>query len=319
MSEFGQLKRVPLRELWKHEGTSFTPWLAANIGALGAALGLELELLEREAAVGDFSLDLLARDLGSSRKVIIENQLTQTDHDHLGKLITYAAGFGASVVVWVAESIRDEHRQALEWLNQRTDEETHFFGVVVEVLVIDDSKPAYNFNPVVIPSEWQKSIKPPSRILSSKGEKYRDYFQKLIDELRTIYKFTNAKVGQPQSWYSFSSGMQGIVFGSSFAQGGKVRVEIYIDKGEHEKNKNFFDMLYKRKAEIENSYGTFLEWERLDERRASRIAIYREGNIDVPECELEEIRQWQINNLIKFKKVFAPEIKQILENGEWLH
>jgi len=105
MSEFGKLKRVPLRDLWKHEGTDFTPWLAANIGALGAALGLELELLEREAAVGDFSLDLLARDLGSSRKVIIENQLTQTDHDHLGKLITYAAGFGASVVVWVAESI----------------------------------------------------------------------------------------------------------------------------------------------------------------------------------------------------------------------
>jgi hypothetical protein len=102
-----------LRDLWKHERTDFTPWLASNIGALAAVLGLELELLERKAAVGEFSLDLLARDLGSSRKVIIENQLNKTDHDQLGKLITYAAGFGALVVVWMTESIPDEHRQAL--------------------------------------------------------------------------------------------------------------------------------------------------------------------------------------------------------------
>ncbi|MEI7866727.1 MAG: DUF4268 domain-containing protein [Candidatus Methylumidiphilus sp.] len=316
MSEFGKLKRVPLRELWKHEGTDFTPWLAANIGALGAALGLELELLEREAAVGDFSLDLLARDLGSSRKVIIENQLTQTDHDHLGKLITYAAGFGASVVVWVAESIRDEHRQTLEWLNQRTDEDTHFFGVVVEVLVIDDSKPAYNFNPVVIPSEWQKSIKPRASSISSKGEKYRVYFQRLIDDLRNIHRFTNAKAGQPQNWYSFSSGITGFVYSAVFVGKGKARVEIYIDKGDQEKNKIFFDTLNKRKLEIESSFGNSLEWERLDEKQASRIAVYREGSIESSDSELEEIRQWHVNNLLKFKKIFSLEIKRIIENGE---
>jgi len=316
MSEFGKLKRVPLRDLWKHEGTDFTPWLAANIGALGAALGLELELLEREAAVGDFSLDLLARDLGSSRKVIIENQLTQTDHDHLGKLITYAAGFGASVVVWVAESIRDEHRQTLEWLNQRTDEDTHFFGVVVEVLVIDDSKPAYNFNPVVIPSEWQKSIKPRASSISSKGEKYRVYFQRLIDDLRNIHRFTNAKAGQPQNWYSFSSGITGFVYSAVFVGKGKARVEIYIDKGDQEKNKIFFDTLNKRKLEIESSFGNSLEWERLDEKQASRIAVYREGSIESSDSELEEIRQWHVNNLLKFKKIFSLEIKRIIENGE---
>mgnify|MGYP001246625252 CR=1 FL=1 len=313
MSNFGELKKVPLRDVWSHEAMDFTPWLATNIEALGDALGLELELTEREASFGDFSLDLLAKDLGSSRTVIIENQLTQTDHDHLGKLLTYAAGFNASTVIWVSEIVRDEHRQALEWLNQRTDTETQFFAVVVEVLKIDDSKPAFNFKPVVFPNEWQKSKKQKTTAnTSSKGEKYRAYFQALIDELREVHKFTGARVGQPQNWYSFSSGIQGVVYSAVFAQGGKARAEIYIDQGDQEKNKLLFDALKDEEEEITATYGNPLEWERLDEKRASRIAIYRDGMIESSDSELEEIRKWQIENLLQIKQVFAPEIQKAL-------
>jgi len=313
MSNFGELKKVPLRDVWSHEAIDFTPWLATNIEALGDALGLELELIEREASFGDFSLDLLAKDLGSSRTVIIENQLTQTDHDHLGKLLTYAAGFNASTVIWVSEIVRDEHRQALEWLNQRTDTETQFFAVVVEVLKIDDSKPAFNFKPVVFPNEWQKSKKQKTTAnTSSKGEKYRAYFQALIDELREVHKFTGARVGQPQNWYSFSSGIQGVVYSAVFAQGGKARAEIYIDQGDQEKNKLLFDALKDEEEEITATYGNPLEWERLDEKRASRIAIYRDGMIESSDSELEEIRKWQIENLLQIKQVFAPEIHKAL-------
>jgi hypothetical protein len=308
---FGKIKKLNPRNIWPKEAENFTPWLAKNISALGEALGMELELKGTEAAVGDFSLDLLAEDLGSGHTVVIENQLTQTDHDHLGKLLTYASGFGASTVIWIAEAVRDEHRQALEWLNQRTDEDTQFFGVVIEVLKIDDSKPAYSFKPVVSPSEWQKSKKRQVRgSVTVKGEAYRKYFQVLIDELREKHKFTNAKVGQPQNWYAFSSGVSGIILGAVFAQGGKARTEVYIDVGDGEKNKALFDWLFNQREEIHSKLGKEVEWVRLDDKRASRIAVYRDGYIESSEEELVEIKEWHVENLINFKKIFSPLIKK---------
>lgn len=311
MSKFGELKRLNLRTVWLNEARDFTPWLASNIQRLGEALGMELELTQREASVGNFSLDLLAKDLGTGKTVIIENQFEATDHDHLGKLLTYAAGFDASVVLWIAESIRDEHRQALEWLNQRTDSETQFFGVVVEILQIDDSKPAYNFKLVVFPNEWQKTKRQqPEKVLSSKAETYRDYFQLLIDELREKHRFTGARVGQPQSWYSFSSGFSGITYGAGFALGNRVRAELYIDCGDGDKNKELFDWLAQEKEKIEGEFGEPFEWGRLDDKRASRIAVYRQGSIDDNEQALEEIRAWTVERLLKLKKVFSGRLKK---------
>ena len=313
--DFGKIEKLNLRDIWPMEAKDFTPWLEDNINALGEALGMELEIKESEAAVGNFSLDLLVKDFGTGHTVIIENQLTQTDHDHLGKLLTYAAGYSASVVVWVADVIRDEHRQTLEWLNQRTDEETQFFGVVIEVFKIDNSKPAYSFKPVVSPSEWQKSKKRQiSGNVSAKGEAYRNYFQSLIDELREEYRFTNAKIGQPQNWYEFSTGISGIRFSVSFAQGGKARTEIYIDVGEGEKNKALFDWLYEQREAVHLKFGKDLTWERLDDKRASRIAIYRDGSIQSNEEELIEIKSWHVENLLTFKKVFPGLIKKGLSS-----
>jgi hypothetical protein len=310
MKQLSKIKRLSLRDVWAKEASDFTPWLAENIEELGEALGMDLELEAKEASVGDFSLDLLAKDLGTSRMVVVENQLTQTDHDHLGKLLTYAAGFGASVVIWVAESIREEHRQALEWLNQRTDTDTEFFGVVVEVLQIDDSKPAYNFKPVVFPNEWQKSKRSQAvGSVSSKGEAYRQYYQPLIDELREKHKFTGARVAQPQNWYAFSSGVSGIHVSAVFAGNDTARVELYIDLRDFETNKALFDWLHGQKDNIEKECGFPLQWERLDERRASRITVSRSGSIGSDAEDLEQIRKWQIERLLVFKKVFGPLVR----------
>jgi len=310
MTVLSKLKRLDLRQAWAREAGDFTPWLADNIEELGAALGMDLELEATEASVGDFSLDLLAKDLGTGRNVVIENQLTPTDHDHLGKLLTYAAGFGASVVIWVAETIREEHRQALDWLNQRTDTETEFFGVVVELLQIDDSKPAYDFKPVVFPNEWQKTKRSQTAgRVSARGEAYKQYYQPLIDELREKHRFTGARIAQPQSWYAFSAGTSGVPVSAVFAGDGTARVELYIDLGTVEANKALFDWLLNQKASIETQVGFPLQWERLDAKRASRICVSRSGSIESSAEELEQIRKWQIEKLLIFKRVFAPLVK----------
>jgi hypothetical protein len=311
MPELGELKSVDIRELWPNEARDFTPWLAENITLLSDALGMELEVTACEADVGNFSLDLLAKDLGSGRPVVIENQFGTTNHDHLGKIITYAAGVDATAVIWVTESVRDEHRQALEWLNRRTDAEIHFFAVVVEVVRIDESRPAVLFKPAVSPNEWQRVTRDTAEWQTSpRGEAYRRYFQSLIDELREKHRFTGARVAQPQNWYSFTSGVYGVSYGTSFAQGGRVRAEIYIDQDDAETSKALFDALLAQKVDIEREFREPLEWERLDDRRASRIAVYREGNIIQSEEKLSEIRGWAIERLLQLKRVLGPRLVQ---------
>lgn len=157
----GQLSRVSARSAWPHEAHEFTPWLAGHVGLLGEAVGLSLDLREREHRVGRYSLDLLLCDK-DERVVIVENQFGQTDHDHLGKLLTYCAGTEAAVVIWIAEELNEEHVAALEWLNENTIQGVGFFGVELELLQIDGSRPAPNFRVVVQPNEWVKTVRPAS-------------------------------------------------------------------------------------------------------------------------------------------------------------
>jgi hypothetical protein len=310
MSKLGRLHRVDPRTVWRHEAHDFTPWLAENIELLGEAIGLELEVVEREASVGDFSLDILAQDLGRDRRVVIENQLAPTDHSHLGQIITYAAGLEASVVIWIAREFREEHRQALDWLNRGDGATTEYFGVVLELLQVDDSKPAVNFKLVASPNDWSRLRKQRAVTegLSDRRAAYQEFFQALLDELREKHHFTNAKAGQPQSWYSFSSGTRGFKYSASFAQGGEFRTEIYIDLQDHAANEAAFDALLADRDAIEATFGEPLRWERLDTRRACRIACYTTGSIEDPAEQQEQHRKWAVDRLLRFKRVFGPRL-----------
>jgi len=318
MNKLGKLQRVDPRTIWKHEAHDFTPWLVDNIDMLSEVLGIELEVVEREAEVGEFSLDILARDLGRDRKVVIENQLEPTNHSHLGQLITYAAGHEAGVVIWISREFREEHRQALDWLNRGDDATTEYFGIVIELLQVDDSKPAVNFRLVASPNDWSRQAKKSSSSdeLSSKRTAYQAFFQALIDELRQKHGFTNAKAGQPQNWYSFSSGTGGFTYGMSFAQSGDLRSEIYIDVGDGPTNKAAFDSLFSDKDALETAFGGPLKWERLDARRGCRIACYTAGSIEDSDDQKELHRKWAIDQLLRFKKVFGPRLPALAKIGD---
>ena len=313
-----KIERVDLREAWPNEARDFTPWLAENIAELGEALGMDLEFQETEAAVGGYSLDVLATDLNQNRPVIIENQLEPTNHDHLGKLLTYAAGYDANVVVWLSREFRDEHRQALDWLNQRTGEDTQFFGVVVELLRIGNSPYAPNFNLVAMPNGWRKeavarlTTKTPFAT-SQRAEKYRDFFQVLMDTLRNEHRFTNAKKGQPQSYYNFSVGYGWrVTYAVRFTGSGTVTVEVYIDSQSKDWNAWLFHTLHESKNEIESDLGESLEWDIVDNRKACRIAAISSGSIDGDETALTGVHDWMVQKLLKFRAVFGPRLAELV-------
>ena len=309
--ELGTIQNVALKELWPGEATHFTPWLVQNLGVLGKKLGMDLDLESTEASAGDFSADIVARDLSTNKRVVIENQYGGTDHKHLGQLITYASVLDeVGVVVWIAETIRPEHKQAMDFLNLNLKESLRLYAVEASAIRIDESKPAFVLTVVSMPNE--PSVSPDiSPAPSETKERYRSYFQSLIDELRETHKFTNTRTGQPQNWYTFASENSRVYrYSTGFAQGGRVRVEATIDCGDKIKNEQLFDCLLQHKQEIEAALGCELSWERLDSRRACRIAVYRDGEIDADSETLADIKNWTVQNLLKFKAVFPAKFQQ---------
>ena len=310
--EFGILKTVDIRKIWPSEPGDFTPWLAENMDKLSNVLGRDLEIIQTEYAVGDFSADIVAKDLASSGIIVIENQYGVSDHKHLGQILLYCAGINASCMVWIAETFKDEHRKTIEWLNNNTINNIEFYAIELGIIQIDDSKPVPLFKIIESPN---KNIVSGNRIEplgnSDTQEKYRQYFQKLIDELREKHKFTNAKMGQPQSWYSFPSENSRIYkYETSFALNDRVRAGIYLDSGDQIKNKDIFDKLSLEKENIEKEFGEAISWERLDDKRACRIIVYTDGHINLDTEELSKIRDWAIEKLLKFEKLFPNYIKK---------
>jgi hypothetical protein len=311
--DFGKIVEVPLRDLWPGEATHFTPWLAANLQLISEKLGLELELESVESAAGDFSADIVAMDVATNRRVIIENQYGGTDHRHLGQILTYSSVLNASVVIWIAEKIRSEHKSAIDFLNQNLRQTLQIFALEANIIRIDDSKPAFGLKIVCMPTDASTSVTSISPDATETQEKYRSYFQSLLDELRNVHKFTNARAAQPQNWYTFTSDNSKVYkYSTSFSQGGRVRVEVYIDTGDKLRNEAIFDELHSKKEAIEAAYGVALEWEKLEAKRACRIAIYIDGDIDVDSEKLAEIKKWVVANLLKMKRLLPQFLEKAI-------
>lgn len=207
----GKLEQITdLRSVWKHEAKDFTPWLAKeeNLEILSEAVGIDIVLEEQESNVGDFSVDLYATEEGTGRRIIIENQLEETNHDHLGKIITYASGKDAEVIVWIVKKARDEHKQAIEWLNQHTDDKFEFFLIEIELWKINDSDPAPKFNIVERPNNWAKAMKKTAGLSETENLKlaFWEQFNNEAPKHSAFIKEFKLRKPQAQHWYDLGMG-----------------------------------------------------------------------------------------------------------------
>ena len=306
--ELGRLEAVEVREVWKHEAHDFTPWLLDHADHLAETLGIDLELEEAEHPVGGFSLDLVGRDLTHDAVLIVENQLDGTDHSHLGQILTYSAGTDASTIVWIATSFREEHRQAVDWLNEQTRENVRFFGIEITVVRIGHSPPAPLFRVVAQPNNWQKQVRNAtrSRKAGSKSALYERFWTLYLDRLRSERpEWSNARTPATQNWMDFPSPIKGIRLNPCFGQGTRIRHELYIDTGDADANQAIFDHFQLHREQFEAAYGRPVEWEELPTARACRIAEYYPDADVAYEDRHEEFISWFLDSGERLRRAIA--------------
>lgn len=304
MTSLGKLEEIKdLRSVWPHEALDFTPWLAQddNIAILSDAVGLDITVDETESSVGDFNVDIFASETGTERKMIIENQLEDTDHDHLGKLITYAAGKAADVIIWVVKHAREEHRAAVEWLNHHTDERIGFFLCEIKLYRIGTSEPAVKFEVIEKPNDWSKEVKKNEAANETQQQRY-DYwvaFQDYGFKNELFARNFNRRKPSMDHWMNFSVGSSACcIMVSQIQKRNELDVELYISG-----DKELFHSLLLHKKSIEAETGLKFDWRELPERKASRIVI--EKKVDFGDKkQWEEQFDWLIEVMVKMKKVF---------------
>jgi hypothetical protein len=315
----GRLENVDPREIWPDESRNFTPWMLGNASYLGEILGLEIELETREHPIGSYYLDLFGQDLTNRCVLIVENQLTVTDHRHLGQLLTYAAGTRpqAGTIVWIAPKFRDEHRDALDFLNSRVSgdptSQIRFFGVEMAVVRIGNSIPAPQFTVVAAPHGWNEQLAE-AQVAATGGGKaqmYRAfwtrYLQKLEEEAPQTTKVRSAPAS---SWITANYLRRGVSLNLAFIGGGLLSAEIYIDLGHRTRNLDVFFTLKDDAENITKELGAEPTWDELPGRRACRIRLTRPGEVTNVENHADLI-SWLITQQVNFKQVFRSRTEAL--------
>lgn len=269
MVNIGKMERVALRELWKHEERGFSAWLEANLEILSEAIGVTLSDPQRELRAGNFQVDLVAENENGER-VIVENQLEATDHDHLGKLLTYLTNLDAKAAIWITSAPRPEHIRAIQWLNETTPDDIAFYLVRLAAYKISGSESAPLFTVIVGPSAESKSFGKQKKELAERHVVRLKFWEQLLARAKEKGVLYHAQRSPSKdSWISAGAGVRsGISLVYDIWITDEAGVELYIDVGDKDENKRIFDKLRINQTEIEQSFGNPLSWERLDEKRA---------------------------------------------------
>lgn len=304
MIKLNKLEEIhDLRTVWPKEAKDFTPWLAKeeNISILGDAIGLDIAVSQTEGPVDSYRADIVATEAGTDRKIIIENQLGDSDHEHLGKLITYFAGTSADIGIWVVKRARAAHRAAIERLNNQTDDKTGFFLCEIKLYKIGNSEPAVKFEVVEQPNYWSKEMKNNTANSETEQKRY-DYWVDFQD-----YAFQNKKFAENfrrrkpsfDHWKDFSIGISGCHLTiSQIQKRNELDVELWIDD-----DKDLFDTLYQHKKEIEGETGLKFEWKGLPNKKSCRIITTKKVNF-ADKDQWPDQFEWLIDVMIKMKTAF---------------
>jgi hypothetical protein len=318
-TSLGRLTKVDLREVFASEAGDFTPWLAReeNLALLAGSIGISLQCEAQEKEVGPFRADILCKDTVTDNWVLIENQIERTDHIHLGQLLTYAAGLQAVTIVWVAERFTEEHRAALDWLNERTDEQINFFGLEIELWRIADSPVAPKFNIVSQPNDWTRSVQAAAKETGETTEHKQTQLRFWLAFKDFMEKNSQIRCQRPypQHWMYHPLGTSGFRLVSvislydseTLKKGPEIRVEIEMH-GEYAKQN--FAALERRRPEIEKACDVSMIWHNPERKNACRI--YTRQSADFLRDDLwPQQRQWLKERLELFHRVFAPIVQNL--------
>lgn len=307
--ELGKLKEIDIRKVWAHEQYDFSDWLAKeeNIQELGDTLNLSLSDVEKEKFVGSYRCDILCKDEITGKNVIIENQLESTNHDHLGKIITYASGLDAAVVIWIVGNAKEEHASAIEWLNKHTDEEISFFLIEVHAYTIEGSKPAPYFKIIQQPNDFAKQVKSISRNAEmNDSQSSRLEFWTLFNEiLEQRGKPFNKRKATVDHWYSVAVGSSRCHISIDLVNRDHIiRINMWIPD-----DKDLFDSFFSNKDDIEKKVGHPLIWKKSEDKKAAYAYSVIEGlDFNNPD-NYEYLINKSIEEVLCFKKAFQPFIK----------
>jgi len=309
--ELHSVEYLSLGDIWDHEEHDFTPWVVEHIDQLGRTIGIELDEIKREDAVGGYSADITGTEMNTDGKVVIENQFGTTNHDHLGKLLTYGAGIDAEFVVWLAEEFRDEHRSVLEWLNTSSPSGAKFFAVKPQVMRLNGAdNVGFDFRIIIEPNDWERELQEP---LTTREKAYKNFFAELTTAYAEANPNWNQLKPQPQSWLSFGAGISGVRIGWSFHQGPELSTELYIDTGDKERNEEIYSQLKESQETIESELGDVV-WQQLPEKRACRIKIAKpiadhiEG---LSAMQKQSLIEWSVEQMDAMRAEFEPRLQSV--------
>jgi hypothetical protein len=314
-----RLVPVNLRDVFETEGGDFTPWLAQadNLRLLGETIGIELECEAQEKWVGPYRADILCRDVSNENWVLIENQIEKTDHIHLGQLLTYAAGLEAVTIVWVAKRFTDEHRAALDWLNEHTDENINFFGLEIELWKIQNSPVAPKFNVISQPNDWSRTVKAAATQSGERSEHQQLQHRFWVAFREFMQENSNLPCQKPshQAWMIHTIGRSFVHLSSVISKYNSVsntwdpeiRVELVCmgDTG-----RKYFLQLQQQREKIDKALGVPVTWYCPEETKQSRIYVRRDADF-TDETKWPEQQEWLRKHLELFKKVLGPIVKEL--------